>query len=79
MAQDCDRNEYKPAYASLERFLTSQGRRKFVEPLFKALLDTPAGSRGQAHLRPRTAADHTSARQALDVLLDPSSRPSRSH
>ena len=74
------RNEYKPAYASLERFLTSQGRRKFVEPLFKALLDTPAGQtearRIYARARPLY---HTSARQALDVLLDPSSRPSRSH
>ena len=30
-------NRYDPAVPSLEQFLTSQGRGKFVEPLFKAL------------------------------------------
>jgi aminopeptidase N len=30
-------NRYDPAVASLEQFLTSQGRGKFVRPLFKAL------------------------------------------
>jgi leukotriene-A4 hydrolase len=73
------RNEYKPAYPALERFLTSQGRRKFVEPLFKALVETPGGRtdarRIYARARPLY---HTSARQALDVLLDASSRGSRS-
>ena len=73
-------NEYKPAYRALERFLTSQGRRKFVEPLFKALVETPGrladARRIYARARPLY---HTSARQALDVLLDASSRGSRSH
>ena len=30
-------NRYDPAVPALERFLTSQGRRKFVRPLIKAL------------------------------------------
>ena len=30
-------NRYDPAVPSLEQFLASQGRRKFVRPLFKAL------------------------------------------
>ena len=31
-------NRYEPAVPAAERFLTSMGRRKFVEPLFKVLL-----------------------------------------
>jgi hypothetical protein len=31
------RNRYDPAVPALEQFLTSQGRGKFVKPLFKAL------------------------------------------
>jgi aminopeptidase N len=31
-------NRYEPAIPAAERFLTSQGRRKFVSPLFEALL-----------------------------------------
>ena len=30
-------NRYNPAVPSLEQFLTSQGRRKFVRPLIQAL------------------------------------------
>jgi aminopeptidase N len=36
-------NRYAPAFPSLEHFLTSQGRRKFVRPLFEALVKTPWG------------------------------------
>jgi len=32
------KNRYEPALPTLERFLTSVGRRKFVRPLFQALL-----------------------------------------
>jgi leukotriene-A4 hydrolase len=69
------RNEFKPAYPGLEAFLTSQGRLKFVEPLFKALVDTPGGRTEARRIygRARTLY-HTSARQALDVLVDPASR-----
>ena len=34
-------NRYDPAVPSLEHFLTSQGRGKFVRPLFKALAKDP--------------------------------------
>jgi leukotriene-A4 hydrolase len=37
------RNRYQPAFAALERFLTSQGRRKFVRPLFTDLAKTDWG------------------------------------
>ncbi|HEX6037432.1 leukotriene A4 hydrolase C-terminal domain-containing protein, partial [Longimicrobium sp.] len=33
------RNHYDPAVPALERFLTSQGRRKFVRPLFANLME----------------------------------------
>jgi leukotriene-A4 hydrolase len=35
--------QYAPAVPALERFLTSQGRRKFVRPLYEDLMRTPWG------------------------------------
>jgi hypothetical protein len=43
------RHRYEPALPALERFLTSQGRRKFVRPLFTSLM--AQGEWGQAHAR----------------------------
>jgi leukotriene-A4 hydrolase len=37
------RNEYRPAYPAIERYLTTIGRRKLVRPLYAALAKTPAG------------------------------------
>jgi hypothetical protein len=37
------RNRYEPAFPALERFLTSQGRRKFVRPLYQDLAKTTWG------------------------------------
>src|SRR5215213_195858 len=37
------RNRYQPAFAALERFLTSQGRRKFVRPLYTELAKSDWG------------------------------------
>lgn len=37
------RSDYSKADSALENFLTSVGRRKFVKPLFAALLKTPGG------------------------------------
>jgi leukotriene A-4 hydrolase/aminopeptidase len=38
-------SKYEPAYPRLEEFLTRQGRRKFVKPLFEALVKTEEGKR----------------------------------
>ena len=38
-------NRYEPAFPSLERFLTSQGRRKFVAPLYTDLAKTEWGKK----------------------------------
>ncbi len=35
--------QYDPAVPALERFLTSQGRRKFLKPLYEDLMKTPWG------------------------------------
>jgi aminopeptidase N len=35
------RNAYEPAYTSLEEFLTRQGRRKFLRPLYQAMEENP--------------------------------------
>jgi len=43
------RNKYEPALPALEAFLTGQGRRKFVRPLFAALMEQ--GAWGQGHAR----------------------------
>jgi leukotriene-A4 hydrolase len=37
------RNKYAAGYAALEQFLINVGRRKFVRPLFKAMVETEAG------------------------------------
>lgn len=37
------RNKYEPAYARLEEFLLSVGRRKFIRPLYQELAKTPEG------------------------------------
>ncbi len=37
------RSDYNPAYAHLEQFLTSVGRRKFLRPLYTELAKTEAG------------------------------------
>jgi hypothetical protein len=48
-------SRYDPAIPSLEQFLTSQGRRKFVRPLIKALAaDSAWGRPIAARIYPRT-------------------------
>ena len=37
------RHRYQPAMPALERFLTSQGRRKFLRPLYEDLMATDWG------------------------------------
>jgi hypothetical protein len=63
-------NDYRPAMAPLERFLASQGRRKFVEPLYAELVRTPGG-RELAHrvYAQARATYHTTTRQAVEVIL----------
>ena len=44
------KNDYTPANARLEEFLTTVGRRKFVKPLYEQLVKTPAGKQRAAQI-----------------------------
>ena len=62
------RNKYEPAFPPLERFLTLQGRRKFLRPLYEDLLKTDWG-------KPMAKAIYAKARplyhSVSTVTLDP--------
>ena len=64
-------NRYQPAVTSLEAFLTDQGRRKFVAPLFKDLMaqgdwGQPIAKRIYAKTRPLY---HAVTRQTVDTIV----------
>jgi len=64
------RHHYQPAMPALERFLISQGRRKFVRPLFQDLMDSDWGKadakRIYAIARPLY---HSVTTQTLDAIV----------
>ena len=66
------RNTYEAAFPALEDFLTRQGRRKFVRPLFQALEDNPRtrdlGRRIYARARPTY---HPITAASIDAILKP--------
>jgi len=66
------RNRYEPAFPALERFLTTQGRRKFVAPLFEELATTDwgrqLGQRIYARARPGY---HSVTAGTVDHILTP--------
>lgn len=64
------RHDYAPAGKRLEEFLTSQGRRKFLTPLYRELMKTEAGAdRARAIYEKARPLYHTIARQTLDELV----------
>src|SRR5688572_26911213 len=64
------RNRYAPAMPALERFLTSQGRRKFLRPLYEDLMKTDWGKvdarRIYARARPLY---HSLSTNTLDPII----------
>ena len=64
------RNNYRPAMPALERFLTSQGRRKFLRPLYEDLMKQDWGQsdarRIYAKARPTY---HTVSTSTLDQIV----------
>ena len=64
------RNRYTPAMPALERFLTSQGRRKFLRPLYEDLMKTDWGKvdarRIYARARPLY---HSLSTNTLDPII----------
>jgi hypothetical protein len=66
------RSTYEPGFASLEDFLTRQGRRKFVKPLYQAMYDNPKtrdlARRVYERARPTY---HPIATASIDAILKP--------
>ena len=61
---------YEPAYPRLEGFLTEQGRRKFLKPLYEELAKTPAGKeRAIAIYRKARPTYHPLSRDTVDGIL----------
>ncbi|MDQ2769730.1 MAG: M1 family metallopeptidase [Bacteroidota bacterium] len=68
---------YQPANAAVEKFLRHVGRRKFLVPLYRALLATPDGpDRARAIYAEARPNYHSVATGTLDALL--AERPARS-
>ncbi len=65
------RNDYDPGYRALEKFLTSMGRNKFLEPLYAELAKTAKGK--QLAMKIYAAARssyHPISVQSIDAVLD---------
>jgi hypothetical protein len=61
---------YKDAYPAIERFLTSQGRRKFVKPLFDKLVMHPDDLEFARSIYTKARpAYHPVTRNTIDVIL----------
>jgi leukotriene A-4 hydrolase/aminopeptidase len=64
------RHQYKPAYASIEKFLTEVGRRKFIVPLYKELIKTPEGKAWAKQVYAKARGNyHPVAYTTIDGLL----------
>ncbi len=64
------RGGYAPAYGRLEEFLTSQGRRKFLTPLYQELAKTPAGKERAKDIYAKARATyHPIAVASVDAIL----------
>jgi aminopeptidase N len=64
------RHRYEPAFPALDRFLTSQGRRKFLRPLYEDLMKTDWGApTAKAIYRKARPLYHTVATATLDSIV----------
>lgn len=67
------RNRYEPAMPSLERFLTSQGRRKFLRPLYEDLMKTDWGKKDAQRIYARARPlYHAMSTNTLDPIVSAS-------
>ncbi len=63
-------SEYEPGYERLEGFLTEQGRRKFLQPLYAELAKTDEGKvRALAIYAQARPGYHAVSRQTIDAML----------
>ena len=67
------KHQYKPAFGALETFLTTQGRAKFCQPLYEALMKTPDPWGPQLARRIYNEARpgyHALTREGIDPLMN---------
>lgn len=63
-------NKYEPAYPQLESFLINTGRRKFLMPLYKEFVKTPAGTEMAKKIYAKARPNyHFVASSSIDDLL----------
>ncbi len=71
------RHHYRPAMPALERFLTTQGRRKFLRPLYEDLMATTWGKADAARIyRQARPLYHAVATGTLDPIVGAATPPS---
>ena len=63
-------SQYQPGMSKLEAFLTGQGRRKFLQPLYAKLVETDAGKTlaKQIYAKARPGY-HAVSRQTIDEIV----------
>lgn len=67
----CLKNSYEPAYPKVEEFLTTIGRRKFVQPLFEEMVKTEEGlARAKAIYAKARGGYHSVTVRTIDGILD---------
>ena len=78
--EQCIRNDHEAAYATLDRFLNEVGRRKFLTPLYTALLKTEKGKLMAQVIYAKARGNyHSVAVHTMDDLLSwPSVKPTAS-
>lgn len=64
------RANYTPAYPAMEQFLSTVGRRKFLEPLYVQMMKTPAGQEMAKRLYTKYKQNyHPLAQESLDRIV----------
>jgi aminopeptidase N len=63
-------HDYQPAYPALESFLLRQGRRKFLKPLYEALVETSAGRERALSIYQRARPGyHAVSQKTVDAIV----------
>src|SRR5690606_13848782 len=62
--------EYKTAYPAMEKFLSSVGRRKFIEPLYREMMETGKEKMAKQLYEKYRMNYHPLAQMTLDKLVD---------
>ena len=64
-------HDYQLAYPALEKFLTTQGRRKFLQPLYSSLAETPEGMQRASRIYKKARPSyHSVSTGTIDEILE---------